>query len=85
MATDAARLAAIQLLRDSGVIQLPRRIMRGQVVGLSGVVHEAWVERPAQTLAIRDFNFRDRAAAILTLEDGRQLRVLLTGSGSSAR
>lgn len=80
----SARLAAIQLLRHSGVIQLPRRIMRGQVVGLSGVVHEAWVERPAQTLVIRDFNFRDHAAAILTLEDGRELRVLLVGSGPTA-
>ena len=80
----SARLAAIQLLRDYGVIQLPRRTMRGQVVGLSGFVHEAWVVRPAQTLAVRDFNFRDRAAAILTLEDGRELRVLLTGTGPAA-
>ena len=80
----SARLAAIQLLRDHGVIRLPRRIMHGEVVGLSGVLHKAWVERPAQTLTIRDFNFRDRAAAILTLEDGRELRVLLIGSGHTA-
>lgn len=80
----SARLAAIQLLRDHGMIQLPRRMIRGHVVGLSGVIHETWVVRPAQTFAIHDVNFRDRAAAILTLEDGRKLRVLLIGSGPMA-
>ena len=79
----SARLAAIQMLRESGAIQLPRRTIRGEVVGLSGSVHEAWVERPPQKLAIRNFNFCDRAAAILTFEDGRQLQVLLTGTGST--
>lgn len=79
----SARLAAMQLLRDQGVLLLPRRQMSGQVVGLSGFQHEAWVEQPPERVRIRDFNFRDRTAAILTLEDGRQLRIQLIGTGSS--
>lgn len=79
----SARLAALQLLRDQGVLMLPRRRMPGHVLGLSGFQHEAWVEQPPEQVRIRDFNFRDRVAAILTLEDGRQLRIQLVGTGAS--
>lgn len=77
----AARLAALQLLRDQGVLQLPSRKMSGSVVGLSGIQHEAWIEQPTERVLIRSFDFRDRVAAILTLEDGRQLCVQLIGNG----
>lgn len=79
----SARLAALQLLRDQGFIQLPRRQHSGVVIGLSGTLHEAWVEHPPERVRIREFNFRDKAAAILTLEDGRQLRFQLVGTGAT--
>lgn len=77
----AARLAALQLLQSHGEIDLPRRRVLGRVMGLSGYAHEAWVERPAERVKIRHFDFRDKAAAILTLDDGRILHVNLVGSG----
>ena len=46
---------------------------------MSGAVHEAWVEAPAQKVRVASIDFRDRAFAMLTLDDGRKLRVALTG------
>lgn len=77
----AARLAALQLLRDQGVFELPARRMSGRVEGLSGTQHEVWIEHPVERLKIRDFDFRDKAWALITFEDGRQLRFHLIGSG----
>ena len=39
---------------------------------------------PPERVRIRDFNFRDKAVAILTLEDGRQLQFQLMGTGATA-
>lgn len=36
-----------------------------------------------QSAKVRDFNFQDRVAAILTLEDSRHLRMQLVGTGAS--
>lgn len=78
----AARLAALQLLRDQGVFELPARKVLGKFVGLSGMQHEVWFEHPAERLKIRDFDFRDKAWALITFDDGRQLRFQLIGSSS---
>ena len=75
----AARAAAMRLLAEEGVIDLPRRRMSATAEGLSGAIHEAWVEAPAQKVRVASIDFRDRAFAILTLDDGRKLRVALTG------
>lgn len=75
----AARAAAIRLLAEEGVIELPRRRMSARAEGLSGAIHEAWVEAPAQKVRVASIDFRDRAFAMLTLDDGRKLRVALTG------
>lgn len=77
----AARLAELQLLRERGVLQLPARRVLGKVLGLSGMQHEAWVEYPAERVKIRNFDFHDKAFALFTLDDGRQLRLQLIGSG----
>ena len=77
----AARLAALQLLREHGVFELPARRLSGKVLGLSGTQHEVWIEHPAERIKIRDFDFRDKASALITLDDGRQLRFQLIGSG----
>lgn len=76
----SARLAALQLLRDAGVMELPARRVAGKVVGLSGTQHEVWIVHPAERVKIRHFDFRDRAAALITLDDGRQLFFNLFGS-----
>lgn len=81
----AARLAALQLLREQGVFELPARRVSGKVLGLSGTQHEVWIEHPAECIKIRDFDFRDKASALITLDDGRQLRFQLIGSGSLSK
>lgn len=75
----AARAAAMRLLAEEGVIDLPRRRMSATAEGLSGALHEAWVEAPAQKVRVASIDFRDRAFALLTLDDGSKLRVALTG------
>ena len=75
----AARAAAMRLLAEEGVIDLPRRRMSASAEGLSGAIHEAWIEAPAQKVRVASIDFRDRAFAMLTLDDGRKLRVALTG------
>jgi len=78
----AARLAALQLLRQQGIIELPARRVLGKVLGFSGTQHEVWIEHPAERIKIKDFDFQDKASALITLDDGRQLRFQLIGSGS---
>jgi len=76
----AARAAAVRQLQEEGWLELPRRQMSARATGLSGFVHEAWVERPSERVRITEVDFRDRAVAVLSLDDGRQLRVELTGT-----
>ena len=76
----AARSAALRLFSEEGLFELPRRRMSAAVAGLTGELHQAWVEVQAEKVRIRDINFQDRAFALLTLQDGRQLRVQLTGT-----
>lgn len=76
----AARAAAMRQIRETGWIELPRRSKSAKARGLSGEVYEAWVERPAERVRITEVNFRDRAFAVLTLDNGRELRVELTGT-----
>lgn len=76
----AARLVALQLLREQGFLLLPSRNVRGTVTGISGTEHGAWIVHPSESVKICNFNFQDRTAAILTLEDGRKLRVQLVGT-----
>lgn len=76
----AARAAALETLRSMGLLELPRRRHSARVAGLSGEYYEAWVEMPPEQVRVHDFKLRDRVSGILTLEDGRQLRVNLIGS-----
>ena len=75
----AARVAAMGQLQDGGWIALPRRRLSARVTGLSGHYYDAWVERRSERLHIRHVDYRDRTAAVFTFDDGRQLRVVLTG------
>lgn len=76
----AARAAIIQALRETGMLQLPRRRRSAVVQGFSGELHEAWVDHPPETAKIVDIDFRDIIQGVVTLEDGRRLEVTLVGS-----
>jgi len=79
-----ARVAVLRQLQDAGWIDLPKRRVTAQVMGLSGQYHDAWVEAPPQRMRISEVDYRDRAAAVVTLDDGRQFLVGLTGSPGQA-
>lgn len=76
----AARAAAMRQLQEEGWLELPRRRKSAMATGLSGEVHEAWVELPPVRVRVTNFDFQDRTVAVLTLDDGRHLRVELTGT-----
>lgn len=75
----AARLATTRHLLELGVIVLPRRRMSRTAQGFSGEGYEVWVEEPSERVIVVRARLHDHATAILTLEDGRQLLVDLTG------
>lgn len=75
----AARLAATRHLLELGFIDLPRRRMSRTAQGFSGEGYEVWVEKPAERVPVISAAFHDYATALLTLDDGRELLVDLTG------
>lgn len=75
-----ARAAALSLLQTHDLIVLPARRVKSQVVGISGKLYDAWEVRPTERVSIKSFKPRDQVSAVLTLEDGRQVLVRLTGS-----
>ena len=79
----AARKAIEAMFVRQRQIVLPRRRRSRDVEGLSGTYFNAWVERPAEAVAIADCSFEDEARAILTLDDGRRLLVQLVGRGEA--
>lgn len=81
----AARYAIAQQLLVQGLFELPRRRRSVSIAGLSGAFHQAWVELPPELVRITDAKFKDKATALLILDDGRQLVVELTGSYTEQR
>lgn len=79
----SARVAALEMLQREGNLRLPMRRIKGAVRGLSGQYHDAWAVAPAETVRVVRFEFQDKTAAIVTLDDGRTFRVVLEGSVSS--
>jgi len=75
----SARAAALEMLKQEGRLTLPSRRRSSQVAGLSGKYYDAWVSTPPEPVRISNFSTVDRVSAILTLDDGRQLRVSLAG------
>lgn len=76
----SARVAALEMLQREGNLRLPMRRIKGAVQGLSGQYHNAWAVAPTETVRVARFEFRDKTAAIITLEDGRTFRAVLEGS-----
>ena len=75
----AARLAAIWHIQERGFIDLPRRRMSANAIGFSGQGYEGWAERPGERVCISSAVLHDHATALLTLDDGREFLVDLTG------
>lgn len=76
----AARAAALEILLKEGELFLPHRRQSKKVEGLSGEYYEAWVDAPREPIRIAEYKIEDRVNALLTLEDGRLLKVCLVGS-----
>ncbi|WP_157256682.1 hypothetical protein [Methyloversatilis discipulorum] len=75
----AARALVLDRFRNEGLLTLPGRGRGQRISGLSGQTYDAWVEFPPERVKTHRFDIVDRAHAILTLDDGRRLRVRLTG------
>lgn len=76
----SARAALLSSLRAGDLIVLPRQRRSVSVTGLSGGIYEAWIEAPAEPVHIRNVDFEDQLSAMVELEDGRRLKVLVTGT-----
>lgn len=74
-----ARAAAIAALKPGDRITLPAKRFGAHVIGLSGQRYEAWVTKPREVVNIRYAHLRDKVTAVLTLDDGREVLVRLTG------
>ncbi|MCZ8254440.1 MAG: hypothetical protein O9327_02010 [Polaromonas sp.] len=83
-AVHSARLAVLATLTKTGWIDLPGRRIPAQAIGLSGQAYVAPELRPRQRLRVVDLNLSDRTRALLTLEDGRELVVVLVGEPGGA-
>lgn len=81
----SARAVALSLLQEHDRIVLPARRVDAQVMGISGKLYDAWVVRPTECVSIKSFKPRDQVSAVLTLADGRQVLVRLTGSLQGAQ
>lgn len=75
-----ARAAALRLLVEDGMIDLPSRTRSTSWQGLSGAEYQGTAEIQAQRRRVASFQFRDRTSAVLTLDDGKQVLVQLTGT-----
>lgn len=75
----AAKAALLHGMQQGDFITLPRRVMRGQVVGLSGETHDAWIETPPENVRVARVDFIDLTQASVLLDDGREIIVWLAG------
>ncbi len=76
----AARAAVLRTMQQQGWIDLPARTVPGNFVGIDGITYSAFAHRPAQQLHVRNLDFVDHTRAVLVLEDGRHIDVVLTGT-----
>lgn len=80
----SARRALEEMFAKQNTIMLPRYRKSANVEGLSGQYFNAWVEREAECVRLKQFSFRDEISGWLTLDDGRRLLVKLIGRGESS-
>jgi hypothetical protein len=75
----SARAALLATLENIGYLDLPSHQRSARITGLSGCFYDAWIDVPPERVHIAAYSFSDEAAAIVTLDDGRELRVVLMG------
>ena len=78
----AARFALLKEVQADGWLQLPQLRRKVTAIGLSGHTYETWVSAAPQKVRVADVDFQDHTRAVLTLDDGRRIQVLLTGSAT---
>lgn len=78
----AARMAMVHALMHGDVLTLPAHKQPGHWIGLSGFRYEAWRNLPPEQVRVRTINYTDRTRALITLDDGRRLAVMLRGTFS---
>ena len=76
----AARLAALRALTEQNLIALPGRDVRAAATGLSGFSYIASRTVPGELAPIQSVDYQDATTALVTLGDGRTLRVEIVGS-----
>lgn len=74
-----AELAALKLLAEKGVIEIPALRRRGEREGLSGTIYQAEAVGTAIRERVVERRLVSEATAILTLESGRQVALVLRG------
>ena len=74
-----AELAALQLLAEKGVIEIPAPRRRGIVSGVSGTLYQGEAIGSAIQERIVERRLLSEVGAILTLESGRQVALVLRG------
>lgn len=78
----AARFALMKEVKADGWLQLPQLQRKVTAIGLSGHTYETWVSAAPQKVRVSDVDFQDHTRALLSLDDGRRIQVLLTGSAT---
>lgn len=78
----AARFALLKEVQSDGWLQLPQLRRKVTALGLSGHTYETWVTAAPQRVRVADIDFQDHTRALLTLDDGRRIQVMLTGSAT---
>lgn len=78
----AARFALLKEVQADGWLQLPQLQRKVTAIGLSGHTYETWVSAAPQKVRVSDVDFQDHTRALLSLDDGRRIQVLLTGSAT---
>jgi hypothetical protein len=78
----ASRLAVVTALTQGDTLTLPARHRSSVWVGLSGTRYEVWRNVQTERARIRTISYSDRTRALITLDDGRQLAVMLRGDFS---
>jgi hypothetical protein len=79
----SARAALLASLQEGDMIVLPRLRRAVNVQGLSGTMYQGWIEVSPQAVRIGHIHFSDVTAAEVVLDDGRRLKVIVTGRAHS--
>lgn len=78
----ATRLALVDAITHGGILTLPARRRHGSWIGLSGTKYEVWRNLATEQVRVRTISYTDRTRALITLDDGRRLAVMLRGEFS---